>query len=280
MSAIIPQNPEDHHSPFDAIRRFGEHGEYWTGRDLMPLMDYGQWVKFAAVIEKAKSSLAIVEGATSADHHFPKWESDGGRWGNQGVEDYRITRFGAYLTAMAGDDTKESVARARVYFAVQTRRAETMLVKGRAIPQNFEEALTALLSEVRTNRELTTQVEEMREDQHAWQVLASEWNDFSVRTAAAILNRDPAISMGQNTLFTVLREFGMVDRKNMPYARHKSHLVQKLGSEFTDPNTGVVRIGGSQVRVTTRGLKYVHKKLGGVVPVMDHIEAERRATDS
>lgn len=112
-------------SPFDAIRRTDEHGEYWTGRDLMPLMDYGQWVKFAAVIEKAKASLAVVEGTEQAERHFPKRESDGGRWGNQSIEDYRLTRFGAYLTAMAGDDTKRAVAEARIYFAVRAREAET-----------------------------------------------------------------------------------------------------------------------------------------------------------
>lgn len=119
--------PEDqgNQSPFDQVKHLDEHAnEYWTGRDLQPLMDYGQWVKFAAVIEKAKASLAIVEGHDSAEHHFPKWESDGGRWGNQQIEDYRLTRFAAYLTAMAGDDTKQAVAEARIYFAVKTREAE------------------------------------------------------------------------------------------------------------------------------------------------------------
>jgi hypothetical protein len=51
--------------------------------------------------------------------------------------------------------------------------------------------------------------------------------------------------------------------------------VQKLGSEYTDPNTGDVRIGGSQVRVTMQGMKYLHKKLGGTVPIEDHIRAEQ-----
>lgn len=111
-------------SPFDAVKRHDDRGEHWTGRDLMPVMDYSRWEKFAEVIEKAKASLAIVDGQQAAEDHFTVWGSDGGRWGNQRLGDFRLTRFGAYLTAMAGDDTKESVARARVYFAVRTREAE------------------------------------------------------------------------------------------------------------------------------------------------------------
>ncbi len=112
-------------SPFDTIRRTDEGGEFWTGRDLQGVMDYANWREFAEVIEKAKSALALIEGNEAADHHLAISTSDGGRWGNQRLDDYRLTRFGAYLVAMAGDDTKRSVAEARIYFAVQTRKAET-----------------------------------------------------------------------------------------------------------------------------------------------------------
>ena len=40
------------------------------------------------------------------------------------IEDYFISRFGAYLFAMNGDPRKPEVAAAQAYFAVQTRRAE------------------------------------------------------------------------------------------------------------------------------------------------------------
>lgn len=112
-------------SPFDRIRHTDAFGrEYWLGREMQPLVEYGRWHEFAAVIEKAKASLALVQGAKQAEHHFVIQHSDGGRWGNQRLEDYRLTRFGAYLTAMAGDDMKPAVAEARVYFAVRAREAE------------------------------------------------------------------------------------------------------------------------------------------------------------
>lgn len=141
--------PDSTESPFDAIRHIDADGiEHWFGRELMSLMDYSRWERFSTVINKAKASLALVQGEQAAKHHFPISGSDGGRWGGK-LEDFRLTRFGAYLTAMAGDDTKEAVAQARIYFAVKAREAEAakaVAVVERdanhpAIPQSFADAL-------------------------------------------------------------------------------------------------------------------------------------------
>lgn len=114
-------------SPFDRIRHVDTYGrEYWLGREMQPLMGYPQWVKFEPVIEKAKTSLAIVQGEAAAQNHFSRMGKmvPIGSGAEREVPDFRLTRFGAYLTAMAGDDTKEAVAQARVYFAVRAREAE------------------------------------------------------------------------------------------------------------------------------------------------------------
>lgn len=114
-------------SPFDAIRHVDAFGrEYWLGREMQPLMEYARWESFSTVIERAKTSLALVQGETAAQKHFreiPKMiELPNGA--HRQVPDYQLTRFGAYLAAMAGEDTKPAVAEARVYFAVRAREAE------------------------------------------------------------------------------------------------------------------------------------------------------------
>ncbi|MBT9159504.1 MAG: hypothetical protein DDT26_00763 [Dehalococcoidia bacterium] len=58
-------------SPFDAIRRFDDNGnEFWSARELMPLLGYTKWQKFNSVIEIAKENLEIVVKST-LDHFLP-----------------------------------------------------------------------------------------------------------------------------------------------------------------------------------------------------------------
>lgn len=105
-------------SPFDAIRRVREDGsEYWSARDLMPLLGYPTWQHFAPVIERAAAAAANQdhEGLFTAIR-----ENSGGR----PREDFRLIRFAAYLVAMNGDPRKAEVAAAQSYFAVRTREAE------------------------------------------------------------------------------------------------------------------------------------------------------------
>lgn len=123
-NAGLPAESSGGSSPFDEIRRTDAYGrEYWLGRDMQPLMQYSQWRDFAVVIVKARDSLALVQGEEAAQKNFAEIRKVSGARGPAGA-DFELTRFGAYLVAMAGDDTKETVAQARVYFAVRTREAE------------------------------------------------------------------------------------------------------------------------------------------------------------
>jgi hypothetical protein len=123
----LPPNDNGGASPFDKIRHLDPYGrEYWLGREMQPLMGYARWDGYVPVIEKAKASLLLVQGSEAAEAAFSQVTQlrHAGNLGHQGRVDYRLTRFGAYLTAMAGDDSKEAVAQARIYFAVRTREAE------------------------------------------------------------------------------------------------------------------------------------------------------------
>lgn len=112
---------------------------------------------------------------------------------------------------------------------------------------------------------LATRVRELEPAAQAWDVLASASGDYSLRDAAFILNRDPAISTGQNRLLRSIREFEMVDRSGIPYAKHALHLVERATS-YNHPHTGEP-ILSKQVRVTAQGLRYLHRRLGGEAPL-------------
>ncbi|OMC11147.1 hypothetical protein A5734_24320 [Mycolicibacterium fortuitum] len=110
-------------SPFDAIRRLRADGsEYWSARDLMPVMGYGAWREFKVPVDRAMKS-ATNQGV-DVEKNFGRSTKVSGQRG-PAAEDYELTRFAAYLVAMNGDPNKPEVASAQAYFAIRTRQAET-----------------------------------------------------------------------------------------------------------------------------------------------------------
>lgn len=112
----------------------------------------------------------------------------------------------------------------------------------------------------------SAKVGELEPAAHAWNVLVSTGGDYSVREAAYVLNRDPAISTGQRRLFTFIRNSGMVSSgTDIPTSRHERHLHLRPTS-YDHPRTGRRISGKPQLRVTVEGLRYLHQRMGGTTP--------------
>ena len=96
--------------------------EFWSARDLMPMLGYVKWQKFVEAIERAKQSCKM-SGQTVDNHFLPApVKSTGGR----PQEDYFLTRQACYLIAQNGDPRKPHIALAQTYFATQTRKQELL----------------------------------------------------------------------------------------------------------------------------------------------------------
>jgi anti-repressor protein len=107
-----------------------------------------------------------------------------------------------------------------------------------------------------------TRVAELAPAAEAWEVLAEATGDYSLRDAAHILNRDPAIDTGQNRLMRFLRDEGMVDRKSVPYVQYGRYLVERPIT-YQHPGTGEPKLS-SQIRITVDGLEFLRRRLGGL----------------
>jgi DNA-damage-inducible protein D len=98
--------------------------EFWLARDLQHVLGYLRWSNFQRVIERAIMSCELA-GYPAGDHFLPVDKIDDlGQKKSRKVADYALTRYACYLIAQNADSSKDPVAFAQTYFAVQTRRQE------------------------------------------------------------------------------------------------------------------------------------------------------------
>jgi DNA-damage-inducible protein D len=110
---------------FESLKRTNEHAaEYWSARDLAPLLGYSQWRRFEDAIRRAMTSCA--ESGNETGHHFAGAGKmvELGSGSAREIDDYHLSRFACYLIAQNGDPRKPAIAQAQKYFAIQTRRQE------------------------------------------------------------------------------------------------------------------------------------------------------------
>ena len=119
------QVTNQHHNTFENIRQYSKEGrEFWSARDLLPILEYSSWDKFKAVIRKAIKACDN-SGIPSADHfsQVGKMVTIGSK-AERHIPDYHLSRYACYLVVQNGDPTKPVIANGQTYFALQTRRQE------------------------------------------------------------------------------------------------------------------------------------------------------------
>ena len=98
--------------------------ECWSARELQEILGYAKWDNFLKVIDKARQTCEN-SGVPVSDHfagigkmiELPKGAQ-------REIDDVVLTRYACYLIAQNGDSSKNEVAFAQTYFAVQTRKQE------------------------------------------------------------------------------------------------------------------------------------------------------------
>ncbi len=123
LPARVQRQPEG--TDFEQLKLVSRHGaEYWSARDLQPLLGYNHWRSFDKAIAKAITSCR--QSGNDPEHHFARARKMIvlGKGGQRHVDDYWLSRFACYLVAQNGDPRKPEIAVAQEYFAIQTRRQE------------------------------------------------------------------------------------------------------------------------------------------------------------
>ena len=110
---------------FEDLKKVNEYGaEYWSAREIQPLLGYTQWRRFEDAVKRAITSCK--QSGNESLHHFAGAGKmiDVGKGGIREVPDYHLSRFACYLIAQNGDPRKPEIANAQKYFAIQARRQE------------------------------------------------------------------------------------------------------------------------------------------------------------
>ena len=109
---------------FEDIKHIREDGsEYWSARELGPVLEYSKWENFHNVIKRAM--ISCENAGRSILDQFPEVRNlvEGGVAPRNKI-DYELTRYACYLIVQNGDPRKEVIALGQTYFAIQTYRQE------------------------------------------------------------------------------------------------------------------------------------------------------------
>ncbi len=131
MTNIVAHASHQSGSPFDSIRRFKDGQEYWSARELMPVLGYQDWVKFKAVVENAQENIESL-GLSVLSNFFAvevnNSDASGKKRRGRPSIDFLLSRLACYHVALSCDSRgNPQVKAAKHYFAVKTREAETVV---------------------------------------------------------------------------------------------------------------------------------------------------------
>ena len=232
-------------SPFDSIKRIGKDGaEYWSARDLMPLMAYARWENFMVPLDRAVAT-AENQGMDIENLFLRSQEKTGGR----PREDFHLSRYAAYLVAMNGDPNIPEVAAAQHYFAVQTRVAETQ-APALALPQDYASALRELANTVEA-KELAEKRAQEQAELAAKHALEIEAQAPAVEKAAAHTASDD--TKGRQAFAREVQQWGMrkgvgIKQKSVyDLLRRRGMLIAEGRHDSNNPTAQAVKNGWAEL---------------------------------
>lgn len=246
-------------SPFDAIKRTTPNGpDYWSARDLMPLLGYDKWERFSDAVGRA--SLSARAQGHNVDEAFSRTREEG--TGGRPREDFHLSRFAAYLVAMNGDPRKPEVAAAQSYFAIRTREAEVA-----ERPKSIEEMTLAVV------QHLTSTVDDQHRQIENMKPLAARAMTYQAhatdqtrqefaREIVKALREQLDVEATQRDVFVFLaRKLRIFIAKGRSDSGHASAHGEREGLAVTDKGTTVDGYNYATGKLTPKGQAYAWKRI-------------------
>lgn len=108
---------QQQHPDFDSIKQTSPYGaEFWSARDLMPLLGYDRWECFEGAIKRAMKACNQV--GQPVEDHF--WRINKtvqiGYGASREIINFNLTRYAFHLLIALSDIRKPEIAQALAYF--------------------------------------------------------------------------------------------------------------------------------------------------------------------
>jgi DNA-damage-inducible protein D len=241
-------------SPFDQIRQVDADGnEFWSARDMQPIMAYIYWQKFLAAIERARQ--ALINTGEDPDVHISLTAKSvqTGLGLFKDIVDYRLSRLGAYLVAMNGDPSKPENAAAQAYFAVRTRQAELAEIPDHAT------ALEGWAREIRAREEIRKALAEAQPKAQAYDAWLDGNGVYLVGTAAKMLGFGPNKFWDWLYAQKIVMKLPNQKRHREPYSEFIKNGWMASRPKKPEDCNGIE--GYSQTYITPKGIESIRQKL-------------------
>jgi DNA-damage-inducible protein D len=130
-------------SPFESIRHTDETGDYWTARELMPVLEYTAWQRFEEAIQRA-----ITDYAKSRRDVMVNFSLKANVSATRGPKqrDYLLSRYACRLITMTAQSSGAVAAQARTYFSDRVDDVELLLDPDRAFREWRRRAIASFIS--------------------------------------------------------------------------------------------------------------------------------------
>jgi prophage antirepressor-like protein len=128
------------------------------------------------------------------------------------------------------------------------------------------EAEERLEIEQAARRNAEEHAQSLQPSANAWDALADARGDYGVADAAKVLSRDPGILTGERRLFGFMAAQGWINRRGGRWRAYQAQvdngrIVEKVNNPFE--MNGEMVTPAPTVRVTPKGLRELHRLLGG-----------------
>ncbi|HYT45385.1 MAG TPA: DUF559 domain-containing protein [Methylomirabilota bacterium] len=106
---------------FESIKQISPYQtEYWSARDLFPLLGYDKWQNFEVVIQRAMTICTLTQLEVSEHFSVKSKIASLGSGAKREIRDYHLTRYALHLVLICSDMRKPETVQALAYLTLSS----------------------------------------------------------------------------------------------------------------------------------------------------------------